>query len=270
MNLSAFGDLPPWEWPGDAGQTFLGFLRDTDADPSERRLAAEFAGDTTVINDELAEALLSIVGNTDEPERLRETAAIALGPALETMFIDGFDGLSDEVISEDTFQTIQRTLRRLYTDEDLPRDVRRRILEASVRAPEDWHTDAIREANASEDQSWKLTGVFGMQYVRGFDDQILEALRSEDEDIHYHAVCAAGNWELDGAWPHISGLLADPDADKYLVLAAVEAAATIRPREAADILGDLCLSSDEDIADAAHEALAIAEGFLDLSLDEED
>jgi hypothetical protein len=46
-------------------------------------------------------------------------------------------------------------------------------------------------------------GVFSMRWVRGFDDQILKALKSEDPEINYQAVIAAGNWELDGAWRHI-------------------------------------------------------------------
>ena len=40
---------------------FLRVLRDDRADESDRLLAAKMAGDCTVINDELAGALLSIV-----------------------------------------------------------------------------------------------------------------------------------------------------------------------------------------------------------------
>jgi len=44
-----------------------------------------------------------------------------------------------------------------------------------------------------------------------FDNQILAALESANTDIHYEAVHAAGNWELDAAWDHIVELLNDPD-----------------------------------------------------------
>jgi hypothetical protein len=52
------------------------------------------------------------------------------------------------------------------------------VLEASVRAPQDWHLDAIREAYSSTDEAWSLTAVFCMRFVRGFNEQILEALES--------------------------------------------------------------------------------------------
>jgi hypothetical protein len=54
-------------------------------------------------------------------------------------------------------------------DASVPTDVRRRILEASVRAPQDWHRDAIRAAYASDDDVWRLTAVFCMRSVRGFE-----------------------------------------------------------------------------------------------------
>jgi hypothetical protein len=184
--------------------------------------------------------------------------------------MEGFDEPEDVPISEATFLEIQGLLRRLYMDTDVPKEMRRRILEASVRAPEDWHRDAIQAAYNEGDDLWRLTAVFCMRYVRGFDDQILEALESEAPDIQYEAVCAAGNWELDAAWPHVADLVAAPRTDKPLLLAAIEAVASIRPVEAAQILVDLTKSDDEDIAEAAHEALAMAEGFSETEWDEED
>ena len=58
----------------------------------------------------------------------------------------------------------------------VPKELRRRILEASVRAFEPWHPDAIRTAYASSDQEWVLTAVFAMAHIKGFDEQILESL----------------------------------------------------------------------------------------------
>ena len=43
-----------------------------------------------------------------------------------------------------------------------------------------------------------------MRFVRGFDEQILEALDSKNPDTHYEVVLAAGNWEVDAAWPHVA------------------------------------------------------------------
>ena len=270
MNLKTLHDTPPWEWPEDAGEMFLEILRDEQADESERLLAAELAGDSTVINDELADALLSILVSGDEPEDLRARAVISLGPALEYADIEGFDEPEYVPISEQTFTRIQKTLRKLYMDAGVPKEVRRLILEASVRAPQDWHRDAVRAAYSSYDEDWNLTAVFSMGFVRGFENQILESLDSTNPDIHYEAVCAAGNWEVDAAWSHIAGLVTAEETDKYLLLAAIEASASIRPDEAPEILVDLTESDDEDIVEAAHEAMGMAQELAGLDCDEDD
>jgi hypothetical protein len=269
MNLKTLRDTPPWEWPTNAGKTFLGILRDRQADASDRLLAADLAGDFIVIDDALADALLSILGNAAEPEELRAQAAISLGPAIEQAYIDEFDDPDAVPISEKTFRKIKQSLRKVYLDSGVPKFTRRRILEAAVRAPEEWHTGAIRTAYASADQEWKLTAVFCMHYVRGFDKEILEALESADPAIHYEAIRAAGTWEVDAAWPHVAGLVTAADTSKDLLLAAIEAVSAIRPREAGVLLVDLADSADEDIADAANEAMSMAAGRSDAEIDNE-
>ena len=269
MDLKTLLDTPPWDWPTDAGRIFRKVLIDPRAKPSDRLAAAELAGDFTVINDELAETLLAVVGNAEEPEKLRARAAISLGPILEHADMGGLDEPEEMPITEGTFRNIQDWLRRLYFSGSTPKEVRRRVLEASVRAPESWHPDAIAQAYSSGDKEWVLTAVFAMRWVRGFDNQILEALESADPDTHYEAVQAAGNCELDAAWPHIVNLLHDPDTPKHLLLAAIGAAGSIRPAEAATILLDLADSDDEDIAEAADEAMLMSEGASAYEDDEE-
>jgi hypothetical protein len=261
-------DTPPWDWPIDAGKIFQKILNDSRAKESDRLVAAELAGDSTVINDDLADALMAIIGHADEPEKLRARAAISLGAVLEQADTDGFEDPDDVPISERTFRDIQDTLHRLYLDNSNPKEVRRRILEASVRAPKDWHQNAITAAYSSGDKDWMLTAVFSMRWVRGFDNQILEALRSADPEIQYQAVNAAGNWELDAAWPRIVALLNDAGTPRPLLLAAIGAASSIRPHEAREILIDLAASDDEEVAEAADEAIAISEPASDEEDDE--
>jgi hypothetical protein len=260
MNLRTLKDTPPWDWPGGTGKTLLDILRDDRASESDLLLATELAGDFTVINDELVNALLSILRSGDRPEEVRGRAAISLGPVLEQADTEGFEDADDLPIAERTFHRIQEALRTLYMDASVPTDVRRRILEASVRAPQDWHRDAIRAAYASDDDVWRLTAVFCMRFVRGFDAQILEALDSANPDIHYEAVIAAGNWAVGAAWSHVAALVTSGKTEKSLLLAAIDAVASIRPHDAPERLADLADPDDEDIADAVHEALAMAEG----------
>jgi hypothetical protein len=249
---------------------FQKILNDSRAQESDRLMAAELAGDSTVIDDDLADALMAIVRDAEEPEKLRARAAISLGAVLEQADMDGFEDPDDVPIFERTFRNIQDTLQRLYLDNSNPKEVRRRILEASVRAPQDWHQNAIMAAYSSGDKDWMLTAVFSMRWVRGFDNQILEALKSADPEIHYQAVNAAGNWELDAAWPHIIVLLNGAGTPKPLLLAAIGATSSIRPQEAGEILMDLAASEDEEIAEAADEAIAMSEPRSDEEDDEDD
>ena len=92
-----------------------------------------------------------------------------------------------------------------------------------------------------------MTAVFGMRYVPGFEREIVAALESENPGVHYEAVCAAGVWSVEAAWPHVVALVTAENVDKFLRLAAIDAVASIRPKDAAEILGDLLDSTDEDI-----------------------
>src|SRR5206468_264434 len=196
---------------------------------------------------------------------------ITLVPVREQVDIEGFEDSEDVPITEATFHRIQKSLRRVYLDAGTPKEVRRRALEASARAPQSWHRDAIAAAFASDDEAWKLTAVFCMQFVKGFNDQILEALNSRNPDIRYEAVVAAGNWEIEAAWPHVSRLLASKTTGKTLLLAAIDAVATIRPDDAPEILSDLRNSDDDEVVGAVEEALAMAKGLSESATwDDED
>lgn len=269
MDLKTLQDTPSWDWPEGAGRIFVDILRDSRAAESDRLVAAKLAGDFTVLSEQQVGALLSILRSGAESEALRGQAAISLGPVLESADTQGFEDPDQVPITERTFYTIQESLRTLYSDARVPEEVRRRILEASVRAPQDWHSDAIRDAYASGSETWRLTSVFCMRFVRGFDAQILEALDSRNPDIRCEAICAAGTWGVDAAWPHVVALVTSKGTDKPLLLEAIEAAAGIRPQEVSGLLGDLLDSNDEDIVEAVHEALAMAEGYPDEE-DEDD
>ena len=269
MDLKTLQDTPPWDWPEEAGKKFQDILTDHQANEPDRLIAAELAGDLTVINDQLADALMAAIRCPDEPEQLRAVAAIALGPVLELADTDGFEDPDDVPITERTFRDIQDWLHKLHFDNSIPKEVRRRIFEASVRAPEEWHQNAIRAAYSSGDKEWILTAVFAMRRVRSFDDQILEALKSAHPEIHYEAVEAAGTWGLAAAWSHIVALVDGAATPKPLLLAAISAVASIRPAEARRTLADLADSGDEEIAEAADEAIGMAETVSDEEEDGE-
>jgi hypothetical protein len=273
FDINLLQHIEPWQWPQDAAATILNSLGDSSAKASERLIAAEMAGDLVVMNDRLADALLAVLSDSGESVDLRAQAAISLGPVLEQTDIDGFDEdpfIDEPTIAEETFEKILEVLQRIYYDLSVPKEVRRRVLEAAVRAPQDWHTDAIEKAYQSADREWKLTAVFGMRYVPGFEAQILDALKSKDEEIHFEAVQGAGARELEAAWPHVTSLVQSRKTDKDLLLAAIEAIGAIRPGDAREVLQDLTDSEDEDIAEAADDAIQMAEARLAGESEDED
>lgn len=265
MDLKHLDNIPPWEWPEDTGQQLFNFLNDTAPEHPDRLTAVALAGDYTVINNALAARLLEIVNSDKESEAVRSRAAIALGPTLEHAYVMGFDDPDDILISKTVFTSIQNSFHDLYLASDGSKLMRRRILEAAVRAPQAWHFEAVKTAYNSGDDEWQLTAVFCMAYIDGFESEILEALHSSDFYMHYHAVCAAGIWELDAAWDHIAELVLTEKGDKDIRIAAIEAAATIRPHETGVLFSDLWESEDEDILDALHEAMLAVRGALDLA-----
>jgi hypothetical protein len=266
MNLSNLKKTMPWDWPADAGEILIGVITSKQAGETDRLEAVELAGDPVVAGDDVAGVLLQVVSAADEPETIRGAAAVSLGIILEEADIlmdDVYDD-EEEYITEKMFAKIQKDLRRLFHDAGTPEAVRRRVLEASVRASQDWHAGAVSSAYRADDEHWQRTAVFCMQYLRGFDEQILEALKSDDDLIHYHAINAAGNWAVAGAWPHIKGLITAGDTDKDTLLAAIEAVVNLDFEQAPLVLGDLLDSDDEDIVDAVHEALSLAGGLSEL------
>jgi hypothetical protein len=271
VDISELREIPPWEWPQDTAGALKALLLDRHSPAEDRLTAADLAGESVVMDEDMADLLRAIVAGAEEPPELRSKAAISLGPVLEETEVEGFeDDFSDPPIGEDSFRRIQETLRSVCLDERIPKSVRRSALEASVRAEEDWHEKAVREAYSKKDPDWLLTAVFCMRYVSGFDREILASLENPNPDIHYQAVCAAGARGLDRAWPHVQPLLTSPNTAKPLMLAAIEAAGSIHSAEAYEILGDLCDSEDPEIAEAADEALMMAQAEMDYEDEDEE
>jgi hypothetical protein len=256
VDLKTLQATPPWEWPKSADKTLQAILTNRATPATDRVIAAELAGDYVVINDQLAKTLMEILGSAAESEEMRATAATSLGPVLEAADTGDFEDPDDVPISDETFVTIQRFLHKLYADESIPKDLRRRILESSVRAAEDWHEAAIKKAYASDDRDWVLTAVFAMRFVPGFGDEILELLKSGDADIHRLAVQAAGSQEVEAALDHVLGLIEHyATTPRPLLLAAIEAVGGLGAQSATVLLSELADSDDEEIAEAAEEVM---------------
>ena len=84
MDLRALKESPPREWPVDIRKNLLDILRDDHASETDLLLAAELAGDSSITNDALKDALRSILQNSSTSERVRSRAAISLRPVDES------------------------------------------------------------------------------------------------------------------------------------------------------------------------------------------
>lgn len=271
LDVQIIRETPPWDWPAETGEFLMNVIRDRRSAAADRVLAAQLAGSIVVMKDQVADLLLSVLQDGDEPAGLRSAAAISLGPTLEQTDQDGFDDdYSEPPVSEMMFRRIQATLRRIHEDEAVPKEVRRRALEASVRASEDWHKGAIREALSRDDEEWTLTAVFCMRWVRGFNAKILKMLESRNPEIQSEAISAAASWNVKGAWPHVRALLGSERTEKSVLLAAIGAAAELNPEEAEPILSDLIESDDKEVVEAAKEALLMTGDYDDFDEDDED
>jgi len=278
MRIHELAEISAWDWPPDAAADILAVLEDQSSPSSDRELAAELAGDLIVLNDQLAEALLRILQDENESRFLRGQAAISFGAALEEADIEGYTEREDPAVSGALLEEAKDVLKEVFQDRGAPKEVRRRALEASVRAFAPWHTAAIRAAYNNADPEWNLTAVFCMRFVRGFDREVVEALDSEDPGVLYQAVLAAGEQMVPGAWFRVRAMVIaaaegrpilpdDPEGEWSLLMAAMHAVAVIRPHEATRILGWFTESEDQELANAAYEAMEIAHG---LAADGED
>jgi hypothetical protein len=145
MDIQSLEVLPPWEWPDEARDAVLSALLNGDADLEDRLSAVSLAGDLSILDDELALAIVAILKDGTVDPKIRARAAIALGPALENADLMGFDDDFDEgAVSEDIITSIQEELERQYRDGEKPKIVRRRILEAAVRYPQKWQPSMQR------------------------------------------------------------------------------------------------------------------------------
>ncbi len=197
---------------------------------------------------------------SNKDEKVVATAAISMVPALELYgeemdFSDAPDNVDISTISPEKCREILQALESLYRQEDRPKLVRRRCLEAAARGPLTWQPKAVRECAKSEDSEWLTTAMFCMGYIAGFDEEILAALNSDDENVKSEALRAAGHQNLQKAGKTLAAVASDPHAAKPLRLAAIEALATVAPPNSLDLLNELYDDEDDEIAAMAEYAL---------------
>ncbi|HEX6100286.1 MAG TPA: hypothetical protein VF432_28490 [Thermoanaerobaculia bacterium] len=249
----------------------------TDADEEVRGEAIHEL--THLMDDEVARAFLD-VASSGADEQVRSDVLIGLGPVIDEAGID-YDDDEEELllgpelgppVSREMFETIVREVRALYEDESQPKRVRRSAFEALVRDPQPWVSSEIRRHFASDDPEWKLTAVFAMGYVAGFEKEIAAVVNAEQGQLLIEGVKAAGHMEVTGAAQRIRDLATAKGTERGLRLYAIEALPYVDP-DSFDILDRLKQSNDEEVAEAAEaalEELSLAESMDDEEWDDEE
>jgi HEAT repeat protein len=250
----------------EENRVFVEGLRDPDEEIRLRTLA-----ELDEVDDELADELLRVI-RVEGDEAFRADVAISLGPTLEICDSEvDAEGKPVEMeewwmmtpLSPQGFQRITEGLHRIYLDGALPKLIRRRVLEASIRSPRDWHEGAIRSAWASGDGEWQATAVFCMGFHWGvdFSAEVVAGSRSEDIRVRCEAIRAAGRRGVTSLGGEILEAARDESQDPEIRYAAVEALPYLEVAEAERALEGLLESPDLVLREIAEEALE------DLSLE---
>lgn len=266
-------DAPSLDSFTEENREYVAALR--SGDPEVRAHALEEIA--PIVDDALARELLRFARDPARSDEERGQALIVLGPALEECHDEeapdgtleaappGGEGWWDLPLSDAGYREVTEELRRIYLDGSAPKLVRRRALEAAVRAPRDWHREAAATAWRSGDPEWRLTAVFAMGHLPGFEGEIDEAFRGEDPVVRQEAMLAAGR---SSAGEALGGSILDVAADRKASrderLTAIEALAELQPDGAFEVLDELRDDPDPELAAAAEEALEELNLWSDL------
>lgn len=193
----------------------------------------------------LIEPLIRLL-RTDPAPEVRAAAAQSLGAYLllgELEDLDATLAAAVERALQDAYQVQEET------------QVRRRILESLAYSAATNIPSLIRQAYEEDDEGMRISAVFAMG--RSADprwrDIVLAELVSTDTVMQFEAARASGELELAEAVPDLIDLLDDEDID--LRDTAIWALGRIGGPEARRALRACADSGDEDLVDAAQEAL---------------
>lgn len=113
----------------------------------------------------------------------------------------------------------------------------------------------IRSAYKSEDENLRVSAVtaMGVSANDAYEDFVRKELNSPNEDMRSEAATAAGSLEMVDAVPALGKLMEDPLP--FVAISAIDALAMIGNPQARKLLENAAESDDEEIAEAAAEAL---------------
>lgn len=248
----------------------LGKFALSDPDPRVREIAVRLLWESE--DPSLAQKLLQMVDH-DPDLKVRSAAATALG-----QFI--YFGELEE-IPEPLHHRIENKLLQLTTSESEAKLLRRRALEALGYSSRPEMKNLIRAAYNMNDPEWLVSSIFAMgrSANSSWIPSVLEMLDSENQEVLFEAVRAAGELEAPSARKTILKIVKTHPAGSEIRLAGIWALSKIGGEKVRDTLESLLeMSEDDDEADVLEDALEnlqFTEGFnkfglLDYEPEDED
>ena len=235
---------------------FTAALKDDDL--PVRGLAA--AGLAACETPEATAALLASASASQEDDAVRTEAVSALGEVALRVEL-GWASAEDA-------GGVVGALRAIAEDLREEPDLRAAAIAAAAVAHEDWVATLIDDAYASEDPALRLGAIQAMG--RNADPiwlpSLEAALFADETDERSAAAAAIGELGLEDGAPPLLDLLDEDLAEIDVMIAAVRALGAIGGEEAIERLTQLRTHPDEQLRDAAHEAIeeaALLEGDLD-------
>ena len=214
---------------------------------------------------EATAALLSAARSTQEDDVVRTEVVAALGEVALRVEL-GWAGVEDA-------DAVVPTLRTIAEDAREEVELRAAAVAAAAVAHEEWMAALIEETYASDDEALRLGAIQAMG--RNADPiwlpQLEAALFADSLDERGAAAAAIGELGLEDGTAMLLDLLDEDLSDIDVMIAAVRALGAIGGEEAIQRLIELRTHPDEQLREAAHEAIeqaALQESDLSSDLDD--
>lgn len=232
----------------------LALLSLRDLSPNVRQVAIELLWEDESL--EFMRTLMSLA-EIDPHDDVRAVAARELG-----RFI--LAGELGDLPESETVKA-QSAVLRIYNNDTLPVQVRRRALEAISNSSHDEVTGAIRKAYRSADRDLQVSAIFAMGRScdsEEWEEIVLSELESEDPEKRFEAARAAGELTLFEAVSSLSQLTLEDDRE--VQEAAIWSLGEIGGKEALRVLNALLDVAEKKEDDALVELIEDAIGSASL------
>lgn len=211
--------------------------------------------------------------DADPDVKVRSAAATALG---QFIYIGELEEIPEHILHR-----IENKLLELTTNESEAKLLRRRALEALGFSSRPEMKDLIRAAYNNNDHEWLVSSIFAMgrSANSAWIPSVLDMLDSENEEVLFEAVRAAGELEAPAARKPILKIVKTYPVGSEVRMAGIWALSKIGGEKVRDTLEALLEISDDDdeidLLEDALENLQFTEGFnqfgiLDYEPEDED